>query len=437
MMRYNYIFFIFITIILCKDNPYYKSMKSNNNFNTYDYDVLDGFIDEDNYIIGPGDVFLFNMITTNGVVNLELLVSPSGDVLIPVIGKVNLKGENLKNSYKIMKEKCKQKYEDAFVYINLIKLRRFKILVTGDSYKAGMLTITSESRVSDLIQSLNSFNYIDSLLMRHISNFPKNIMINQDVKLIRDNSEVPINLFDYYLNGEKKSNPKLIEGDIINISRTNKITVLGEVNRPIRIKKEQSMTYNDVLNKAGGITDLGDLNKIKFLNYRSISSYYNNESNRIASIDPIYRSDTDESYLNARNKTLDGMVYISDNIKLEDFLSSEISEGDILIIPQKNNFIEVLGGVNNPGTYLYNKDKIVYDYIINAGNYTKVAKDIYVLDINSGNRIKVDKSFIPQAGSIIFIEESIGYKKWDRIKDIIALVASITSSLLIVSNVIR
>ena len=336
-----------------------------------------------------------------------------------------------------MKEKCKQKYEDAFVYINLIKLRRFKILVTGDSYKAGMLTITSESRVSDLIQSLNSFNYIDSLLMRHISNFPKNIMINQDVKLIRDNSEVPINLFDYYLNGEKKSNPKLIEGDIINISRTNKITVLGEVNRPIRIKKEQSMTYNDVLNKAGGITDLGDLNKIKFLNYRSISSYYNNESNRIASIDPIYRSDTDESYLNARNKTLDGMVYISDNIKLEDFLSSEISEGDILIIPQKNNFIEVLGGVNNPGTYLYNKDKIVYDYIINAGNYTKVAKDIYVLDINSGNRIKVDKSFIPQAGSIIFIEESIGYKKWDRIKDIIALVASITSSLLIVSNVIR
>ena len=92
MMRYNYIFFIFITIILCKDNPYYKSMKSNNNFNTYDYDVLDGFIDEDNYIIGPGDVFLFNMITTNGVVNLELLVSPSGDVLIPVIGKVNLKG---------------------------------------------------------------------------------------------------------------------------------------------------------------------------------------------------------------------------------------------------------------------------------------------------------------------------------------------------------
>ena len=95
------------------------------------------------------------------------------------------------------------------------------------------------------------------------------------------------------------------------------------------------MTYNDVLKEAGGVTELGDLNKIKFLNYRSISSYYNNERNRISSIDPKYRSDTDESFLSARNKTLDGMIYISDNIKLEDFLNSKVSEGDILIIPQK------------------------------------------------------------------------------------------------------
>jgi len=128
------------------------------------------------------------------------------------------------------------------------------------------------------------------------------------------------------------------------------------------------------------------------------------------------------------------MIYISDNIKLEDFLNSEISEGDILIVPQKNNFVQVIGGVNNPGVYLYNKDKTVFDYILNAGNYTKLAKDVYVLDVNSGSRIKVNKSFIPQSGSIIFIEEKMGYKKWDRIKDLIGLTATIISTLLIISN---
>ena len=307
-------------------------------------------------------------------------------------------------------------------------------MLTGDLDKAGMRVISSESRVSDLIESLYSFNYIDTLLAQHIPDLSKNIMINKDVKLIRSDSVINVNLFDYYFYGKKLSNPILIEGDVINITNTDKITVLGEVNRQIRLKKEEFMTYNDLLNKACGVTDLGDLNKIKFLNYRNISSYYNNEKNRISSIESKYRSDVEESFLSASNKTLDGMIYISDNIKLEDFLNSEISEGDILIVPQKNNFVQVIGGVNNPGVYLYNKDKTVFDYILNAGNYTKLAKDVYVLDVNSGSRIKVNKSFIPQSGSIIFIEEKMGYKKWDRIKDLIGLTATIISTLLIISN---
>jgi len=130
------------------------------------------------------------------------------------------------------------------------------------------------------------------------------------------------------------------------------------------------------------------------------------------------------------------MVYISDNLKLEDFLNSESSEGDILIVPKKSNFIEVLGGVNNPGAYLFLDNKNVYDYILNAGGYNDLSKDIYVLDINSGSRIKVNKYFIPEPGSIIFVEEKIGYKKWERIKDIISISASISSVLLVLNNVL-
>ena len=102
-----------------------------------DNQILDKLIDENTYNVGPGDVFLFNMITTNGIITLELLISPSGDVLIPIVGNVNLKGRNLKEAYQIILDKCKEKYEDAFVYINLIKLRQFKFLVTGNSNYSG------------------------------------------------------------------------------------------------------------------------------------------------------------------------------------------------------------------------------------------------------------------------------------------------------------
>ena len=64
------------------------------------------------------------------------------------------------------------------------------------------------------------------------------------------------------------------------------------------------------------------------------------------------------------------------------------------------------------------------------------AYSIVVLDINSGSRKKVSKSFIPESGSIIFVEEKIGYKKWDRVKDIIGITTSITSIILLIINLI-
>ena len=291
-----------------------SNVKSNNQ-------ILDKIIDEDTYVVGSGDIFLFNMITTNGVFTLELAVSPTGDVLIPVVGKVNLKNQILANAYTIITQKCKEKYEDAFIYINLIKLRQFKVLITGTSEYTGMHINSSNNRVSDLIESIYSFTYLDTILNQYLFDYPKNIMISKDITLIRNDSLISINLFDYYINGDNSQNPILMEEDIINIKNTNKITVLG-------------LTHN-------------------------------------------------------------------------------------------------------PDIYLYEENKTVHDYILNTGAYNSLSKTIYILDIHSGSKIKVNKKFIPKSGSIIFIDEKIDYKweeKWDKIKDLITITSSLTSILLVLSN---
>ena len=147
-------------------NGFNKKMITSNKF---DSQIIDQHIDESTYIIGSGDVFLFNMITTNGVITLDLTVSPSGDILIPIVGKVNLLGKTLLDSYQIINDKCKEKYEDAYVYVNLIKLRQFKVLVTGETTEAGMHIVTANNRVSDLFESIFTFSHIDTLLSYHIS----------------------------------------------------------------------------------------------------------------------------------------------------------------------------------------------------------------------------------------------------------------------------
>ena len=423
-------------------NEYYENTNPNGfnkkmiTSNKFDSQIIDQHIDESTYIIGSGDVFLFNMITTNGVITLDLTVSPSGDVLIPIVGKVNLLAKTLLDSYQIINDKCKEKYEDAYVYVNLIKLRQFKVLVTGETIEAGMHIVTANNRVSDLFESIFTFSHIDTLLSYHIQDYPKNIMINKDITLIRDNKEIPVNLFDYYYNGKKENNPILLEQDIISLRNTNKITIIGAVEKQIRVQNQSNITYKDLINLSGINPTKGEMDKIKFLNSSSVSSLYLNEKNRISNIDPKYRSDTDESFLSARNKTLNGIIYINDKEKLANFLDQSPIDGDILIVPQKSNWVEILGGVQNPGTYLYEDNKQIYDYILNAGGYNNFSKDLFVLDVNSGTRKKINKFYIPNPGDIIFVEEKIGYKRWDRIKDIISISASISSVLLVLNNVL-
>ena len=322
-------------------NEYYENTNPNGfnkkmiTSNKFDSQIIDQHIDESTYIIGSGDVFLFNMITTNGVITLDLTVSPSGDILIPIVGKVNLLGKTLLDSYQIINDKCKEKYEDAYVYVNLIKLRQFKVLVTGETTEAGMHIVTANNRVSDLFESIFTFSHIDTLLSYHIQDYPKNIMINKDITLIRDNKEIPVNLFDYYFNGKKENNPILLEQDIISLRNTNKITIIGAVEKQIRVQNQSNITYKDLINLSGINPTKGEMDKIKFLNSSSISSLYLNEKNRISNIDPKYRSDTDESFLSARNKTLNGIIYINDKEKLANFLDQSPIDGDILIVPQK------------------------------------------------------------------------------------------------------
>ena len=94
------------------------------NYSSYDFEFLSERVDPDKYIVGPGDVFLFNMVTSSRVVNIQLISSPTGHILIPIIGKVDVKDKTINEVYNLITSKCKEKYEDAYIHINIIKLEK-------------------------------------------------------------------------------------------------------------------------------------------------------------------------------------------------------------------------------------------------------------------------------------------------------------------------
>tara|TARA_Y100001960_G_scaffold313923_1_gene377465 strand:+ start:41 stop:1402 length:1362 start_codon:yes stop_codon:yes gene_type:complete len=441
------IFLIFTTCIFCIEigldanllgasevETYNSTISYSNNENLHS--LLYDYVDTNTYTTGPGDVFLFNMVTSNRIVNLELLVSPSGTILIPIVGVIDVKDKTLNYVYDAIIKKCKSRHEDAYVYVELIKTRLFKVLITGDFSYSGMFAISATNRVSDLFESIYDFkngqnimSFTDSLLFKHLPDYPKNILLDKDIFLIRDSIFTEIDLFNYYINGDLSSNPTLREGDIINIKNSNKIAVLGEIKNPIRIDKPNNITYADLL-KLG---EADNKNTIKVINYKMLQNYSDNEINRISEIESKYRSDVDESFLNSRLKTDKAVfsVFINKNINYQ------ASPGDIIIVENVVDYIEIIGGIKNPGTYKYNSEFNINNYINQAGDFSQSAKNknIYIINQENGIRNKVDISYNPQPGDIIFIEEKVGFKSWERFSESIKLAGTLSTMSLVIYNI--
>ena len=457
-MKYLYILIIFLSVILSVDQNSYASGnyatsnlingKQNSNqydnnqsykFENYNFEILHEFIDPNSYIVGPGDIFLFNMVISNRIINLELITSPTGDVLIPVVGTINVKGKILNDVYSMIIDKCRSKYEDAYIYVNLIKLRKFKVFVTGNFMNAGMYSVSSTNRVSDLIESIMDFDINlkrDSLLYFKLSDYPKHIMFNKDIFLIREDSTINVNLFDYYINSKFDFNPYLKEGDIIKIKDSQKIAILGAIDNPIRIDKESSITYRDLLENAK--IDISKLKGMEILNYNMLKNYSSTEIDRISEIGSEYRSDFEESFLTSRIRAQKGLVYINNKKNLNKWLDLEVSDSDIIIIPNKFEYVEIIGAINFPGSYKLNNNFTISDYLNNAGGLSENAKnkDIYIIDNISGVRVKVENYYKPMPGDVIFVEEKLGYKEWKRFTESIKLAGTLSTMIASIVNML-
>ena len=408
-----------------------------NKNNVIPSNIIHNTINPNEYIVGPGDIFTFNMTIPNRIINIELIVSPTSEILIPGIGIINISGNNLKQTYNQIINECLKIHEDAYVYINISKLRNFKILITGDSMYAGMHIVTSSYRVSDLVEKIYIPNSFDSVLVKIFPDYSPNIMLDKDLFIERKDSIINVDLFSYFFEGKFDDNPILLEGDKLIIKNSNSSTILGEINNPSRFNDIQNITYNDLVNLSGGFTENAERKNILILN----KSFFNsqniiNKKNTI-NLEDKYRSDLDESYLKSRSEMLQGLIKINESSDLDKFLNRKVSNNDIVIIPSKIDFIEIIGGVNNPGAYKYEDEKYLYEYILMAGGLSENAKknNYFLIDMINGTKTKVSSNYKIKRGDVIFVEYNIGYKEWDRFKDIVDLIGRISTTLLVIFNI--
>ncbi len=202
-----------------------------------------------------------------------------------------------------------------------------------------------------------------------------------------------------------------------------RVLVLGEVNKPgyVPIAKHGT-TLKEVIEKAGGFTENASLkfaqivrsyDSFNALRKKVIEAKYDEigltpeeeeklldrsllEKLRMYRAAILKREDTlffsldNQLRLLESNSTLDFTQLASDSSYESNYV---VKDGDVIVIPEKVNYVYVWGGVPKVGYYEFNKDFTVWDYIALAGGFTEIASGedyVYLIKGKTRNWLKVE-----------------------------------------------
>ena len=319
---------------------------------------LESAISPDKYILGPGDELGISIIMGENL-TLPTKVTPTGDLFIPSVGLVNVSGQTLDEARKKIKAFIiENAFPSAKVSIALLNIRKFQIQVVGAVNSSGFKEISALDRLDKIIFNSEGFHPLAKEF---------------DISIERGNGEKEkINFLNFLREGDLKSNPTFLEGDIIHVPfgdpYLNSVSLRGHI---------ENAGY-DIIEKNESL--------LSFLN-RSI--YLIDETNLM-------------SIIVTRNENGIDKIY---NVNPREFSNFILSNGDIIDIPRDDG-IMVNGFVQNPGAYAYVPGYLAYNYISMAGGNTKDGSINKIKIIHSNGSSSRNANTILKRGDVIIVERS-------------------------------
>jgi len=108
---------------------------------------------DSNYIIGPGD--FFEILFPSGIDGFQ--VSPEGMVAIQGFGLVNVNNIPLHEAKRRILDKLKSRYDQKYIGVHLVQLRKFIVNVQGAVWNPGQVTVSGQARTRGAIYAAGNF----------------------------------------------------------------------------------------------------------------------------------------------------------------------------------------------------------------------------------------------------------------------------------------
>lgn len=197
------------------------------------------------------------------------------------------------------------------------------------------------------------------------------------------------------------------------------VTIQGKVKYPglYKIIKNKT-TLSEIISEAGGFLEDASLVDAT-LNRVERDTTVDPEFERIKLIPRADMTDDEYDYLKSKSRQRGGKVVVDfEKLFLENKTSEDVvlRRGDEIIIPEKKNYVTIIGQVVKPGNIIYNPAFSVEDYIQIAGGFSwrAIESDVRVIKVNTGEWIDADDVEVLDPGDTIWVlENPPGPKFWD------------------------
>ncbi|MBD3297726.1 MAG: hypothetical protein GF341_03645 [candidate division Zixibacteria bacterium] len=211
---------------------------------------LDRVVDRTRYIVGPGDRLGIG-IAGQTPSTIDVTVNPEGNVFIPAIGPVSVAKLSLAEAKTAIVQFLREYYPNSEVSVSLLEVRRFRVAVSGAVTRAGLQTVTANTRASEAIE---------------LAGLAPNAS-QRGVHLIREDDTIRVDLAAFSRLGDQSSNPYIREGDILVVPvhdrRWGNVRISGAVKEPKEFEFVDGETVGDVIELAYGFAPNADTNDVE------------------------------------------------------------------------------------------------------------------------------------------------------------------------------
>lgn len=334
---------------------------------------LDGVIDRDEYLLGPGDELEVSIWGDQQYQSHNLYVSAEGRLLIPSVGPVEVGLLSVNRAEDVLRDKAASFFTNADLSLSLVNPRLFRVFLVGGVFEPGTYYMSAMDRVSDLIKEGGGLKPEAS--WRNLK------LLDRDSDLVGN-----VDLMAWNAGGGTRFNPRLSDGCTVEVPSIREyVTLRGYF---VNLSGTDSVKINDYLKEEASeyrVEFLAGESLRDLLKLTGLPREFDNGSNRKEVI--------------VENMGRRKAVSIEDSE-----LDEPLSVGLVYEFPVRTQWVYVTGNVTRGGRFLYAPGLTVNDYLGQAGGANWSGSDnVCMVTRSDGSRDKVSSTDEVGPGDLLYV----------------------------------